>query len=100
MGITNLGQITGAVDKVLTDRRKEEIGYYEDARRMDAPPEYIDLVFEGWNEETTRRLVACVHSFGVPFNQFKKELRERCDSRWLHVHGMDEVFMSSDWRTI
>ena len=90
--LNNLGQITAAVGKMINDRLNEEYGYREDMAAFGAPSECADFVFDEWDAETSKRIVTCVHSFKVPFNQFKKELEQRCDGRWLHVNGYDEIF--------
>lgn len=94
MAITNLGEIAGAVLKIIDKHHKEDGEMNDDLHAFGAPSECWDLAFSGRDSEKLQEIVACVHSYKVSFNIFKDELRERCDGRWMHVTGLDEVFYS------
>ena len=90
--ITNLGNITWHVREIIIDRDNDAVSINDDLRAFGAPSECWGLAFDGFEGETIRQVIECVHSYGVSYNVFKEELKQRCDGKWLHVNGLDMVF--------
>lgn len=88
MGIKNLGEITGAVLRVVDIRLNDAEYIQDDLKAFGAPSECYPLAFDGFRMKTSRKIRETVEKYGVTFFQFKNELEERCDQYWLDKIGI------------
>lgn len=76
--ISNLGEIAGIFLKLMED----EAECHEDVKRWGAPSEChsdVHLHFKMEFERIAKK---------IDYQEFKKQLKERCDGKWLHFSGL------------